>query len=89
MSAVTENILFIEVTITLNGEELTGGMTVNKLMWTYPEMRLAVIERVKRKLVETATAGLEPRVTVHEDIGQHPGPWPADSTATEVWIGAR
>ena len=84
------NEIYLEVTITLNGEDLSMVLVASRTAWELggPDFQLALLERCKTKLIRKATAGLEPRFRVHDRPPGPLGPMPPDSTATEVWLGA-
>lgn len=57
-------LLWVTVEMTVNGTPLMYSMSVTSLQWEYPEYKLAVVDRLKRKLLDEATRGMEPKVTV-------------------------
>lgn len=82
------DLIWVQVTITVNGVDCCYTSSASRHLWEMPEYKLAIIEKLKRALLEKATRGMEPKVEVFDEMPMRGGPIPELSTTDSVQIGA-
>lgn len=60
--------LWVQVKITINGQDCFYTAAVSPEMWEYPEYKLLIIKSLKEKCIRAATAGMEPIVEVFDEM---------------------
>jgi len=83
------NEIWVEVTITVNGEEWHYVAAARRYEWeTFPEYRLGLLKMLKARLVDKATAGLEPKVTLYDSPPPMGETLEGRGPTEDLWIGA-
>ena len=68
--SIEDNRIIVSVSLTVNGEKVSMWMSFRRDLWEMfsPDDKLQFIKRIKSKLLDRATAGLEPVVEILDDV---------------------